>query len=73
MKHRELCKKLRFDHTTKLLTHKPESVLVNKTRKIIWNFKIQSDHSQKTIPSFYEEEIKNVSYSGVYGSGKLTD
>ena len=29
--HLELCKRLKFDHTTKRDTHKPESVLKNKT------------------------------------------
>ena len=29
----ELCKKLRFDHTTKWYVHKPESVLENATIK----------------------------------------
>ena len=33
--HWELCKKLNFDHTTKVYTHKPESVLENVTHKIL--------------------------------------
>ena len=33
--HRELCKKLKFEHTTKWYMHKPESVLVNATHKIV--------------------------------------
>ena len=42
--HWELCKKLKFDHTTKWYMHKPESVQVNETHKICWNFEIQTDH-----------------------------
>ena len=36
--HCELCKKLRFDHTTKWNTHKPESALENETHKLLWDF-----------------------------------
>ena len=39
--HRELCKKLKLDHTTKWYMHKPESTLENK---ILWDFEIQMDH-----------------------------
>ena len=42
--HWELCKKLNFHHATKWYTHKPESVLENKTHKILWDFEIQTDH-----------------------------
>ena len=37
----ELCKKLKFDHTTKWYVHKSESVLENDTLKIsgIWRYK----------------------------------
>ena len=40
----ELCKKLKFDHTTKWQTHKLESVQENEAHKIIWDFEIQTDH-----------------------------
>ena len=42
--HWELCKKLHFHHATKWYMHKPESVLENKTHKILWDFEIQTDH-----------------------------
>ena len=42
--HRELCKKFNFHHSTKWYMHKPESVLENKTHKILWDFEVQTDH-----------------------------
>ena len=36
--HREMCKKLKFSHTTKCYMHNPESVLENETQKILWDF-----------------------------------
>ena len=42
--HWELCKKLKFDYTTKWYMHKPESVLENEMHKILWDFEIQTDH-----------------------------
>ena len=30
--------------TTKLYMHKPESILVEETHKILWDFEIQTDH-----------------------------
>ena len=42
--HWELCKKFKFDHTTRLYKHKPESVLENETHKIPWDLKIKTDH-----------------------------
>ena len=38
----ELCKKLKFDHTTKWFMHKPESIQENETYKILWDFDIQT-------------------------------
>ena len=35
---------MKFDHTTKWLIHKPESVLENEVHKILWDFYIQADH-----------------------------
>ena len=43
-KTRKVCQKLKFDHTNKWYMHNPESVLENETRKILWEFKIQTDH-----------------------------
>ena len=39
----ESCKKLKFDSTTKWFMQKSEYVLENETRKIIWDFEIQTD------------------------------
>ena len=38
----ELCKKLKFDHSTKCYMYKPESVLENKKHEILWDLKIQN-------------------------------
>ena len=35
---------MKFDHTTKWYTQKPESLLENKMNKILWDFEIQLDH-----------------------------
>ena len=51
--HLELCKKLKFDHTTKWYLHNPESAPENETHKIPWDFEIQTDHlisGQTTSP-----------------------
>ena len=42
--HRELRKKLKFDHSIKWYMNKPESVLENETEKILVDFEIQTDH-----------------------------
>ena len=42
--HWELCKILKFDHTTKWYMHKPESVLMDETRKNFLAFEIQTDY-----------------------------
>ena len=44
----ELCKKLKFDLTTKCYMHKSESVRENETHKILWDFGIQTDHQIPT-------------------------
>ena len=44
MIHCEFYKKLKFDHCTKWYEHKLESILKNKTHKILWNFEIQTDY-----------------------------
>ena len=41
--HRELCKRLKFDHTIKWYMHTPEPVLQNETHKILLDFGIQTD------------------------------
>ena len=40
--HWELCKKL--NRTTKWYVHKPETILENEMRKILWDFEIQTGH-----------------------------
>ena len=42
--HWKLCKRLKFDHTTKSYVNKSESVLENETHKILWDFEIQTNH-----------------------------
>ena len=42
--HWEQCKKFKFDSRNKWYMHNPASVLVNETHKLIWDFKIQTDH-----------------------------
>ena len=42
--HWEMCKKFKFDHTNKWYMHNPASVLENDTRKLLWDFDIQTDH-----------------------------
>ena len=36
--HWELCKKLKFDHTNKWHIHNPESIMENKTQKLLGGF-----------------------------------
>ena len=40
----ELGKKLKFDHMNKWYMHNLESVLKNKTHKVLWDFEKQTDH-----------------------------
>ena len=42
--HRELCKKLKYVHTTAWYLHKSESVLLNEMHNILLDFEIQTDH-----------------------------
>ena len=42
--HWEMCKKLKFDHTTKWYMHNPAYVLENDTYKLLWDFDIQMDY-----------------------------
>ena len=43
VKHWELWKKLKYDHTNKCNMHNPESFLENEMHKLYWNFEIQTD------------------------------
>ena len=42
--HWELCKKFTFDHTNKWYMHNPAPLLENDIHKLLWDFKIQTDH-----------------------------
>ena len=42
--HRELFKKLKFDHMNKWYMHNPESILENEINKLLWDFEIETDH-----------------------------
>ena len=42
--HGELSKKFKFDHTNKWYMPNPESLLENETRKLLWDFEIQTDY-----------------------------
>ena len=42
--HLELCKKLKFPHTTKWHVYKPESILENETHKFLCDFNMQTDY-----------------------------
>ena len=46
MIHRELCKRLKFDHTDRLYKYKPEFILKNELHKILWE--IKTDHPTQT-------------------------
>ena len=55
--HWKLCKKQKFDHTTKWHMHKPEYVLENETHKVLWDFEIQMD--PKILAKRPQQEIIN--------------
>ena len=40
----ELCKKSKFDNTTKWYKHNSHSVQENEMHKILWDFEIQTHH-----------------------------
>ena len=42
--HWEICKKLKFDHTTIWYMHNPAPVLENNTHELLWDFNIEMDH-----------------------------
>ena len=52
----ELCKKVKFYHTTKLYTYKPKSILENVNQKIIRDFKIQIDLEFQNLVIIYKKE-----------------
>ena len=66
MIHRELCKKFKFDHTTKWYVYKPEFDEENETQKILWDFEILTDHLilARTTDLMIIDKIKeNLPYS----------
>ena len=46
--HWELCKRLKFDHSTKCDMHKSESVSEIETHKILLDFEMQTNHLTET-------------------------
>ena len=42
--HWKLCKRLKFDHTSKWYLHYPESAMENEIYKILWDCEMQTDH-----------------------------
>ena len=63
--HWELCKKVKFRHTTKWYMQKPETVLENETYQIFLNLEIQMGHlilARK--PGLVLPNKRNLSYSG---------
>ena len=42
--HWEMCKKFKFDHTSKWYMHSPAPVLQNNTQKLLWDFDMHTDH-----------------------------
>ena len=42
--HWEMCKKFKFDHTTKWYIHNPAHILENDSHKLLWDFNIQKDY-----------------------------
>ena len=42
--HWEMCEKFKFDHTNKWYMHNPAPVLENDSHKLLWDFKIQTNH-----------------------------
>ncbi len=39
-----MCRKFKFNYTTKWYTHNPAPVLENDTHKLLWDFNILTDH-----------------------------
>ena len=65
--HWELCRRLQFYYTTKWYMNKPKSVLQNEMHKILWDFKIQTDHlilaRRPDLVLIYKKK-KNLPFSG---------
>ena len=52
----ELCKRLKFDYTTKWYMHKLESVREDKTHKILWDFVIRVQMN-RLIPARRPDQV----------------
>ena len=60
---KELCKRLKFDHTIEWYLHEQESIQENETHKIIWDFAIQTDHlilDRRPDPAFSNKKRKEL-------------
>ena len=72
--HWEVCKKLKFDHTSKWYMHNPESVLDNETRKLLWDLEIHSDYQisiRRPDLILVNQKIMNLQNCGIFcPSGK---
>ena len=70
--HRELYKKLKFDHTNKWYMHNPASVLENDTYKLLWDFEIQTDHLISTRrPNLNKKKYKIVDFAVLADHSKI--
>ena len=56
--HRELCKKSKFDYTTKWYMHNAESVVEFETHKFLWDLETRpSDNQRKKKWSYWIEDL----------------
>ena len=56
--HWELSKKLKSNHTNKWYMHNSVSVFESETKKVPWDFEIQTDPGQMTRPSESKQKKK---------------
>ena len=62
--HKEMCKKLKFDHTNKWYMHNLAPVQENATHKLLWDFNIQTDHlipARRQGPYNNQQQKKRIS------------
>ena len=53
----KIMQEVKFGHTNKWYMHNTESVLENKTQRILSNFRIQTDHLILTRPSHDKKKL----------------
>ena len=72
MIHWELCKTLKFDHTTKWYRHKPESVQDNETWKIFCDFEkhIESPNDNQMTKLWWLSKTENLLSRGFWRFGE---